>query len=105
MMGLLSPPAVMRLLSSESTPVRLAVAVGHRLERTSRVTCSDASAVSRATDTCGLFFNARASPGFKENGLCAPGLAAELEAACPFGTTSVIEAGRGPGVEEQSASI
>src|ERR1035441_4931433 len=79
MMGLLSPPAVMRLFARESTPVRLPVAVGHKLERTSRVTCWDASAVSRATEICGLFFNARASACFNDSVICVPGLAAVSE--------------------------
>src|ERR1035438_9933510 len=85
MIGLLSPPAVMRLLSRESTPVRSAVAVGHKLERTSRVTCWNARAVSRATEICGLFFNASASASFNDRDTCIPGLVWEADGSCPFG--------------------
>src|ERR1039458_1937733 len=85
MMGLLSPPAVMRLLARESTPVKSPVAVGHKLDRTSRVTCWDARAVSRATEICGLFFNASASACFNDRDICVPGLAWESEDRCPLG--------------------
>src|SRR5579859_8107017 len=84
MMGLLSAPESMRLLARESTPVRLAVAIGHRLERTSRVTCSDARAASRATEISGLFFNARSSACFKDRDICVPALVGALD-NCPFG--------------------
>src|SRR5690348_9167142 len=85
MMGLLSPPAVIRLSSRESTPVRFAVAVGHKLERTSRVTCSDASAINRATEICGLFFIASASACFSERVIGAVELACGLAGAGPLG--------------------
>src|ERR1700690_2798585 len=102
MMGLLSPPAVMRLFALESTPVRSAVAVGHKVERTCRVTCWDARAVSRATEICGLFFNASASACFKDRGICAPGLTCESENGRPF--AAILGAvwwgtGCGPGAE------
>ena len=50
MIGLFNPPALMRLFSCESTPVMSRFAVGHKLDRVSRVTCWEASASSRATD-------------------------------------------------------
>src|ERR1700688_1515858 len=61
MSGLFSAPAVMRLPDCASTPVSSPVAVGHRLDFTSRVTCCEARASNRATETCGLFFIAYAS--------------------------------------------
>src|SRR5450755_3642267 len=84
MMGLLSPPAVMRLLAWESTPVRLAFAVGQKPDRTSRVTCCDARAINRATEICGLFFSASASACFNDRDTTGPGLAWEAEDSCPF---------------------
>src|SRR5437868_10096059 len=57
----------MRLPARASTPVRLTVAVGHKLERTSRVTCCEAKAVSRATEICGLFLSAIASASLRES--------------------------------------
>src|ERR1700675_2201537 len=91
MMGLLSPPAVMRLLSWESTAVRAPAAVGHKLDRTSRVTCWEAKAVSRATEICGLFFNASASASFNDRNICVPGLTWDSDDRCPFG--AILEAG------------
>src|ERR1700686_3899856 len=85
MIGLLSPPAVIRLLARESTPVRLASAVGHRFERTSRVTCCNARAVNRATEICGLFFNARASASFRDRAIRFVGLAWEGDDSWPIG--------------------
>lgn len=61
MIGLFKLPAVMRLPSRESTPVRLAVAVGQKADLASRITCWDANAVNRATEIRGLFFMAIAS--------------------------------------------
>src|SRR5450432_136792 len=66
MIGLLRPPAVILLLARESTPVRLATAVGHRFERTSRVTCCEARAVNRATEINGLLLSASASASFSD---------------------------------------
>src|ERR1039457_6821232 len=85
MMGLFSPPAVILLFSRESTPVRLTIAAGHRLERTSLVTCREARTVSRATEICGLFFNASASASFNDRDTCIPGLVWEADGSCPFG--------------------
>src|SRR5579864_7909940 len=65
MMGLLRPPAVMRLLSCASTPVRSTTAVGQYAERVSRSTCCEARAVSLPTVIRGLFFTARASASFR----------------------------------------
>src|SRR5271154_3799619 len=64
MMELFSPPAVMRLLFRASTAVRLASDCGQRLDRTSRVTCSEAKAFRRATEIAGLFFSAIDSASF-----------------------------------------
>src|SRR5690348_17011819 len=69
MIGLLSPPAAMRLFSAASTPVRSILACGQRPERTSRVTCCEANALSRETETCGLFLIANASASFRESTL------------------------------------
>src|ERR1700686_4347353 len=55
----------MRLPDCASTPVRLPVALGHRFDFTSRVTCWEARASSRATEICGLFFIANSSACFK----------------------------------------
>src|ERR1700674_390561 len=85
MIGLWSPPAVIRLFARETTPVRLASAVGHRFERTSRVTCCDARAVNRATEICGLFFNAWASASFKDRVIRFVGFAWEADDCWPFG--------------------
>src|ERR1700686_2059866 len=85
MIGLLSPPAVIRLLARESTAVRLASAVGHRFERASRVTCCDARAVNRATEICGLFFNAWASASFRDRVIRFVGLAWEADDCWPLG--------------------
>src|ERR1022692_1928706 len=99
MIGLLSPPAVIRLLARESTPVRFATAVGHKFERTSRVTCCEARAVNSATEICGLFFSAWASASFRdrvirfvgfapEAGDCLPGVVlgvVGLESTCGVG--------------------
>src|SRR6202451_4092591 len=74
MIGLFSAPAVMRLPDWASTPVRSPVAVGHRLDFTSRVTCTEARASSRPTEICGLFFMARASACAKVKGIGAPGV-------------------------------
>ena len=75
-MGLLSPPAVMRLLSWRIYGRQVSrAAVGHKLDRTSRVTCREPDAVSRATEICGLFFKASASACFSDRDICVPGLA------------------------------
>src|SRR5450755_2795779 len=74
-MGLLRPPAARRLPGSASTAVRSMTAIGHKLERTSRTTCCDASAVSLATETCGLFLSARSCACFSDKGDGAPELA------------------------------
>src|SRR5277367_1941480 len=66
-MGLFRAPAVMRLLLSASTAVRLAKVWGQRFDRTSRVTCREASALSRAAVITGLFLSAIASASFKES--------------------------------------
>src|ERR1017187_9227838 len=66
MTGLFSAPAVMRSPGLVSTAVRSIRAVGHRLDRTSRMTCCDASAVSRATEIWGLFLSATASASFTD---------------------------------------
>src|SRR3984957_13548844 len=80
MIELFKPPAVMRLLSRASTAVRLASDCGQRLDRTSRVTCSEAKAFRRATEIAGLFFSAIDSASFtlslivfEERGLWMPG--------------------------------
>src|SRR5208337_2212353 len=83
MIGLLSAPAVMREPGSASTAVRLTVAVGHRFERTSRVTCTDASAVSRATEIWGLFFRASACASFRDSSVGVPGLFRGVEFCDP----------------------
>src|ERR1700741_5018392 len=64
MMGLFNPPALMRLFSCDSTPVISRFAVGHKVDRVSRVTCCDASANRRATEIWGLFFRANSSASF-----------------------------------------
>src|ERR1022692_1071784 len=102
MMGLLSPPAVMRLLSLESTPVRLPVAVGHKLERTSRVTWWEAKAVSRAMEICGLFCNASASACFNERDIGIPALAWESEDGCPI---AAMGAGCAAGAEGKFCTV
>src|ERR1700685_2892097 len=83
MIGLFSAPAVMRLPDWASTPVRSPVAVGHRFDFTSRVTCTEARASSRPTEICGLFFMARASACAKVKGIGAPGVC-EAEGWCAF---------------------
>src|ERR1700686_824906 len=77
MSGLCSAPAVMRLPDCASTPVISPVAVGHRFDFTSRVTCWEARASNRATETWGLFFIAYASAccRLKDS---VPGVAAEV---------------------------
>src|SRR5580692_3874428 len=74
MMGLFSAPAVMRAPVLASAAVRSTVAVGQRFDRTSRVTCSDASAVRRATEIWGLFLRASACAFFRESTIGVPGL-------------------------------
>src|ERR1700719_1571130 len=74
MIGLFSAPAVMRLPDCASTPVRSPVAVGHKVDFTSRVTCWEARASSRATEICGLFLIANASACFKVRDIGAPGV-------------------------------
>ena len=74
-MGLFSAPAVSLVPGFASTAVRSIRAVGHRLDRTSRVTCCDASAVSRATEICGLFFSASACASLTDRDLGVPGAA------------------------------
>src|SRR5277367_3196677 len=64
MIELFNPPAVMRLLFRASTAVRLASDCGQRLDRTSRVTCSEARAFRWATEIAGLFFSAIDSASF-----------------------------------------
>src|SRR5579864_1490175 len=80
MSGLLRAPAVMRLPDCASTPVRSPVAVGHRFDLTSRVTCCEARASKRATEICGLLFIASASACFKVRGVPVPG----AEGDCGF---------------------
>src|SRR5581483_2221950 len=72
MMGLFSAPAVIREPGLASTAVISMAAVGHRLERTSRVTCCDARALSRATEIWGLFWMANVSACFNESGVPLP---------------------------------
>src|SRR5580700_1379996 len=74
MMGLFSAPAVMRAPVLASAAVRSTVAVGHRFDRTSRVTCSDARALRRATEIWGLFLRASACASFRESTIDVPGL-------------------------------
>src|SRR5579863_5977664 len=74
MIGLFSTPAVMRLPDCASTPVMSPVAVGQRFDFTSRVTCSEARAISRPTEICGLFLIASASACFKLNDTGVPGV-------------------------------
>src|SRR5512135_3010837 len=69
MIGLLSPPAVIRLFGRESTPVKSATAVGHRADRASRATCCDARADSLTTEICGLFLSASCSASLMERAL------------------------------------
>src|SRR5579863_2339965 len=74
MIGLFNAPAVMRLPDCASTPVTSPVAVGHKFDFTSRVTCTEARASSRPTEICGLFFIASASACFKVRDNGAPGV-------------------------------
>src|SRR5215471_10692199 len=83
----------MRLPARASTPVSSTLAVGHRLERTSRVTCCEAKAVSLATEIWGLFFSAMASASLSESctgagGAC-PHAAAATETTTNHGRTCV----------------
>src|SRR5579862_7887653 len=73
--GLFSAPAVSLVPGFASTAVRSMRAVGHRLDLTSRVTCCDASAVSRATEIWGLFFSASPCASLTDRNLGAPGAA------------------------------
>src|SRR5580692_10732424 len=74
MIGLFSAPAVMRLPDCASTPVMSPVAVGQRFDFTCRVTCSEARAIRRPTEICGLFLIAISSACFKLNDAGAPGI-------------------------------
>src|SRR5580700_11373826 len=110
MMGLFSAPAVMRAPVLASAAVRATVAVGHRFDRTSRVTCCDARAVSRATDIWGLFFRASACASFSDNTVGAPALLCEgPPCTSPFGalgTTGVaVCRGMGAGGKLENASV
>src|SRR5437762_10115277 len=73
MIGLFKAPAVMRLLLRASTAVRLAETCGHREDWTSRVTCCEARALSRATEIAGLFFSAIVSASFTERRIASVG--------------------------------
>src|ERR1700722_1729482 len=64
MIELFKPPAVRRRCAQRSTAVRLTSDCGQSLERTSRVTCSEAKAFRRATEIAGLFFSAIDSASF-----------------------------------------
>src|SRR5579863_1184758 len=74
MMGLFNAPAVILAPDCASTPVMSPVAVGHRLDFTSRVTCWEASAIKRATEICGLSLIASASACFRVSDAGIPGV-------------------------------
>src|SRR5271163_173510 len=86
MIGLFRAPAVMRLPDCASTPVKSPVAVGHKFDFTSRVTCTEARASRRPTEICGLFFMASASASFKVRDIGVPG-------ACGAGGCSAFAVG------------